>query len=67
MFRRFLIRPSSGREFFVEETVQFIYTNLLLILPLALQPTVGFGLSHNIVPFFAIYQQLSLHILTPST
>jgi len=24
MFRPFLIRPSSGRKFFVEETVQFI-------------------------------------------
>jgi len=25
---------------------------LLLLLPLALQPTVGFGLSNNVLPFF---------------
>jgi len=30
-----------------------------LLLPLALQPTVGFGLSNNILPFSPIYQQLS--------
>jgi len=32
---------------------------ILLILPLALQPTVGFGLSNNTLPFFPIYHQLS--------
>ena len=32
---------------------------LLLLLPLALQPTVGFGLSNNVLPFFPIYHQLS--------
>jgi len=32
---------------------------LLLFLPLALQPNVGFGLSNNILPFFPIYHQLS--------
>ena len=31
----------------------------LLLLPLALQPTVGFGLSNNVLPFFAICHQLS--------
>ena len=36
-----------------------------LILPLALQPTVGFGLSNNVLPFFPICHQL--HLLTPST
>ena len=37
-------------------------------LPLALQPTVGFGLSNNVLPFFfPICHQLSLHLLTPST
>ena len=32
---------------------------LLLLLPLALQPAVGFGLSNNISPFFPILHQLS--------
>ena len=32
--------------------------HLLLLLPLALQPTVGFGLSNNILPFFSIRHQL---------
>ena len=32
---------------------------LLLLLPLALQPTVGFGLSNNVLPFFPICHQLS--------
>ena len=31
----------------------------ILLLPLALQPTVGFGLSNNVLPFFFIYHQLS--------
>jgi len=29
------------------------YILLLLLLPLALQPTVGFGLSNNVLPFFS--------------
>ena len=32
---------------------------LLLLRPLALQPTVGFGLSNNVLPFFPICHQLS--------
>ena len=32
---------------------------LLLLIPLALQPTVGFGLSNNVLPFFPICHQLS--------
>ena len=32
---------------------------LVLLLPLALQPAVGFGLSNNILPFFPICRQLS--------
>jgi len=32
---------------------------MLLLLPLALQPAVGFGLSNNTSPFFPIYHQLS--------
>ena len=39
---------------------------LLLLLPLALQHTVGFGLSNNVLPFF-IYATNSLHLLTPNT
>ena len=37
----------------------FLLLLLLLLLPLALQPTVGFGLSNNILPFFPICHQLS--------
>src|SRR5215475_9443575 len=32
---------------------------LLILLPWALQPAVGFGLSNNASPFFPIYHQLS--------
>jgi hypothetical protein len=32
---------------------------LILLLPLALQPTVGFGLSNNVLPFSLICHQLS--------
>ena len=32
---------------------------LLLLFPLALQPTMGFGLSNNVLPFLPIYHQLS--------
>ena len=39
----------------------------LLLLPLALQPTVGFGLSNNVLPNFFISATISLHLLTPST
>jgi hypothetical protein len=34
-------------------------TDILLLLPLALQPIVGFGLSKNAPQFFPIYRQLS--------
>ena len=33
--------------------------HLRLLLPLELQPAVGFGLSNNTSPFFPIYRQLS--------
>ena len=33
--------------------------NHLLLLPLALQPTVGFGLSNNVLPLFPICHQIS--------
>ena len=36
-----------------------LFLLLLLLLPLALQPTVGFGLSNNFIPFFPICHQLS--------
>ena len=35
------------------------YLFLLFLLPSALQPAVGFGLSNNTSPFFPIYHQLS--------
>ena len=37
----------------------YTYDAYLLLLPLALQPTVGFGLSNNVLPFFPICHQLS--------
>jgi len=40
----------------------FIWGLLLLLLPLALQPTVGFGLSNNVFPFLT-----SCHQLPPSS
>ena len=36
-----------------------MYTYDLVLLPLALQPNVGFGLSNNVLPFFPICHQLS--------
>jgi hypothetical protein len=39
----------------------------LLLLPLALQPTVGFGLSNKILPFIPIRHQLSPSSLNPSS
>jgi len=39
--------------------VQWRSLLLLLLLRLALQPAVGFGLSNNTFPFFPIYHQLS--------
>ena len=35
------------------------YYGFLLLLPLALQPTVGFGLSNSVLPLFPICHQLS--------
>jgi hypothetical protein len=40
---------------------------LLLLLPLALQPAVGFGLSNKILPCFPICHQLSPSSLSPSS
>jgi hypothetical protein len=39
----------------------------VLLLPLALQPTVGFGLSKKILPFFPISHQLFPSSLNPSS
>ena len=36
------------------------FSSRSVLLPLALQPTVGFGLSNNVLPFFPICHQLSL-------
>ena len=33
--------------------------SIIIIIPLTLQPTVGFGLSNNVLPFFPICHQLS--------
>ena len=44
-----------GYEFGTASSVKY----LLLLLPLAVQPTVGFGLSNNVLPFLPIYHQLS--------
>jgi hypothetical protein len=41
------------------QVTAFLTYNLYLLLPLALQPAVGFGLSNNTSPFFPIYHQLS--------
>ena len=41
---------------FCGRSVEFVNVDLL---PLALQPAVGFGLSKNTSPFFPIYHQLS--------
>ena len=38
---------------------RFLSLSVYLLLPLALQPTVGFGLSNNALPFFPICHQLS--------
>ena len=43
------------------------YRIIIILLPLALQPTVGFGLSNNVLPFFFLSATNSLHLLTPST
>jgi hypothetical protein len=40
--------------------------HLVNLLPLALQPAVGFGLSNNILPFFLTVTK-SVHLLTTST
>ena len=37
----------------------FFYYKVFFLLPIALQPAVGFGLSNNTSPFFPIYYQLS--------
>jgi hypothetical protein len=42
-------------------------SKFLLLLPLALQPAVGFGLSSNILPFFPICHQLSPSLLNLSS
>jgi len=44
-----------------------VYNNFLLLLPLALQPAVGFGLSNNTSPFVPIYHQLSPSFPGPSS
>ena len=43
----------------IKTVIWKVYIMLVLLLPLALQPTVGFGLSNNVIPFFPICRQLS--------
>jgi hypothetical protein len=43
----------------VRNQTSIVYVYIHLLLPLALQPSVGFGLSKNILPFFPIFRQLS--------
>ena len=45
--------------------IKHLNTSYLLLLPLALQPDVGFGLSNNTSPSFPITNYL--HLLTPNT
>jgi hypothetical protein len=45
---------------------QNIYIYLLLLLPLALQPAVGFGLSNKILPFFPVTNSLHHHYIYPA-
>ena len=43
----------------VTATGDYNYGKAVLLLPLSLQPTVGFGLSNNVLPYFPICHQLS--------
>jgi len=56
---RWIPSPKSIRFIVVYLTYAVSYHHLLLLLPLALQPTVGFGLSNSVLPFFPICYQLS--------
>jgi hypothetical protein len=49
-----------------QHTFFMISRSFLLLLPLALQPAVGFGLSNNILPFFS-YLSPTLSIIVKST
>jgi hypothetical protein len=58
----FLSTVSAGDpayHFWVSRSMGLFILMILLLLPLALQPAVGFCLSNNISPFFPIYHQLS--------
>ena len=52
-------RSSALSTALLTKPVKRVRRGLLLLLPLALQPAVGFGLSNNTSPFFPIYHQLS--------
>ena len=57
-----LLTPSTWRSLSTSSFHLFLglpLLLLLLLLPLALQPTVGFDLSNNVLPFFPICHQLS--------
>ena len=44
-----------GFKFQILPRTDGVFDLLLLLLPLALQPTVGFGLSNNVLPFFTFF------------
>ena len=50
---------TSGLYATPQEIFRECYLLLVLLLPLALQPAVGFGLSNNTSPFFPVYHQVS--------
>ena len=50
---------SERYNLFLAFVLKLNLNNILLFLPLAPQPAVGFGLSNNVLPFFPICYQLS--------
>jgi hypothetical protein len=54
-----LLNKSVAVDQYTSSSMALEINLLLLLLPLALQPTVGFGLSNNTSPFVPIYHQLS--------
>ena len=56
-----LLTPSTWRSLSTSSFHLFLGLPLHLLLPLALQLTVCFGLSNNVFPFFPICHQLSPH------
>ena len=74
-FPVYMVQPIlSGHEQYFDSQTGFLgqdtsweVWHLDLLLPLALQPSVGFGLSKNVLPFFFLPATNYLHLLTPNT